>query len=139
MTVIPEITEIKRVTVARVSSSPLRNSSPDRKSKTPDRSLFSPNRSSESPEKAPTPPRRTSASSTPRGSVSPTSPTSPMSPSRITTSPLREPHCDITDEEFQELYDKVLKDIVVFDHSLVNKGEIVKAEVIGNVQLTIQV
>jgi hypothetical protein len=34
-----------------------------------------------------------------------------MSPSRITTSPLREPHCDITDEEFQELYDKVLKDI----------------------------
>jgi hypothetical protein len=47
-----------------------------------------------------------------------------MSPSRITTSPLREPHCDITDEEFQELYDKVLKDIVVFDHSLVNKGEI---------------
>jgi hypothetical protein len=134
MTVIPEITEIKRVTVARVSSSPLRNSSPDRKSKTPDRSRFSPNRSSESPEKAPTPPRRTSASSTPRGSVSPTSPTS-----RITTSPLRELHCDITDDEFQELYDKVLKDIVVFDHSLVNKGEIVKAEVIGNVQLTIQV
>ncbi|XP_063403799.1 dystrophin-like isoform X1 [Mytilus trossulus] len=136
MTVIPEITEIKRVTVAHVSSLPLRNSSPERKSRTPDRSRFSPDRSSESPEKAPTPPRRTSASSTPRSSVSPTS---PMSPSRITTSPsFSAPYCDITDEEFQELYDKVLKDIVVFDHSLVNKGELTKSEATGNVEHMIQ-
>ncbi|XP_069136952.1 dystrophin-like isoform X1 [Argopecten irradians] len=40
----------------------------------------------------------------------------------------------MTDEEFQTLYDSVLKDVVIFDNSVVCKGEIQQSDVIGKLE-----